>query len=151
MKIPSFVAIDPGDLAGIAMFVDGKLTHVELVKDAVARCWRWSGPFGLPVVCEIPTKFHLSQRTQRHASVDSLLTLSFTAGYLVSALQPSWIRKVNPREWKGQRPKPLDNALVMHLLEDQERHILDEARISAAQRHNAVDAIGIGLWYLRRR
>lgn len=146
MKTPSFIAVDPGDNAGIATFHDGRLASIELVKDAVERCWRWKGQKGLPVICEMPEKFFNSP-----ASVQSLLTLSFTAGYLVSALHPSWVRKVTPREWKGQRPKAVDNALVQHLLNDQERHILRASRISETQKHNVVDAIGIGLWYLRRR
>lgn len=140
------ISIDPGEKAGIAVFYDQRLVRVELVVGAVDRGWVWSGPYGLPVVCEMPQKYVGSI-----IDMQTLLTLSFSAGYLVSSTQPSSLSLVFPREWKGQRPKQVDNAFTLRVLCDQERHILEASGIPRSQRHNVIDAIGLGLWALKRR
>lgn len=140
------IAVDPGAEAGVAVFYKSRLIRAELVVDAVHRGWCWKGPYGLPVVCEVPQKYRGSA-----ADLQDLLTLSFTAGYLVSSLQPSSLKKAFARDWKGQRPKKVDNAYTLKLLNDQERQILEASDVPRHLQHNVVDAIGIGLWALRRR
>lgn len=142
----TLIAVDPGNMAGVAVFKDARLVNVELVVEAVQRCWVWKGPFGLPVVVEVPEKYEGSR-----IDTARLMTLTFTAGYIASSMRPEQVFKVLPKDWKGQRPKHVDNKHTMRLLSDQECHILEAARIPAGQRHNVVDAIGIGLWALSRR
>ena len=142
----SLIAIDPGDFAGVALFEDELLKRVEFVVGAARVGWKWEGPSHCDVVCEVPQKYVGS-----NAEMQSLLTLAVTAGYLIGAVQPSTVRTCFPRDWKGQRPKKVDNAYTLKLLTDQERQILEGSDIPASQRHNVIDAIGIGLWALRRR
>jgi hypothetical protein len=144
--VKNLVAIDPGEKAGVAVFHEQRLVAVEFVVDAVGRGWCWKGPYGVPVVCEMPQKYVGS-----NIDMQTLLTLSFSAGYLVSSVQPSELKLVFPREWKGQRPKEVDNPFTLRILSDQERHILEVSGIAKSQQHNVVDAIGIGLWALGRR
>lgn len=136
----SLIAIDPGDKAGIAVFYDQLLVRAELVVGASERGWVWQGPYQMHVVCEMPQKYRGSI-----ADMQSLLKLAFTAGYLVSSTQPSSLRLVLPREWKGQRPKTADNHYSQRLLGEHERALLDGAD------HNVLDAVGLGLWALGRR
>lgn len=140
------IAIDPGDQAGVALFEDSKLVRVELVRAAVDRAWKWDGPTGTKVVCEAPQVRHEDKMKMKH-----LLTLAVTTGYLIGAMQPVSIHRVVPREWKGQRPKTVDNQLTLRLLSDQERQVLDRSNVSRGMRHNLLDAIGLGLWELKRR
>lgn len=140
------IAIDPGEYAGVALFLDDQLAETQLVVNAPYRGWVWPGPYGIPVVCEVPQKY-----TGSPVDMKNLLTLAFTAGYLVSSMQPSKLTRVFPREWKGQRPKNVDNKWTLRLLSDQERHILEVSNIPKAKMDNVLDAVGIGLWQLGRR
>lgn len=144
--LTDLVAVDPGIDAGVALFLDGVLSRVELVIEATSRRWSWPGPFGLPVICEVPQKYRGSP-----VDMQDLISLSFMAGYITSALQPESIRTIFVREWKGQRPKYVDNQYTRKLLNDQERQILDAAEVPKSKEHNVLDAIGIGLWALERR
>lgn len=140
------ISIDPGNEAGVAVFDDGVLVRAELVVEAVARKWKWEGPFGHFVVCEFPQVYSRSK-----VKSSSLAPLMRTANYMVRQMRPDYAQFVLPREWKGQRPKEVDNQLTLRLLSDQERRILDGVDVPAAKRHNVIDAIGIGLWALKRR
>ncbi len=140
------IAIDPGDFAGVALFEGELLARVEFVVGAARVGWKWEGPPHCDVVCEVPQKYVGS-----NAEMQSLLTLAVTAGYLIGAVQPKSIKLCFPRDWKGQRPKDVDNAYTLKLLTDQERQILEVSGIPRSQLHNVIDAIGIGLWALKRR
>lgn len=140
----SLIAIDPGESAGLALFEADALVRVELVSSAVANGWTWDGPCGLPVVCEVPE--HYRGSTVR---VRDLLTLTFTAGFLSKSVHPARVSKVFPREWKGQRPKAVDNAYTLRLLTAAEARVVHATPKST--QHNILDAVGIGLWALGRR
>lgn len=51
------------------------------------------------------------------------------------------------RDWKGQVPKPIHNARVESQLTAEEKQ---KIRTLPSLRHNAIDAIGIALFYVRR-
>jgi len=57
-----------------------------------------------------------------------------------------------PREWKGQVPKRIHQPRIIKALTDEERAEMDKdlAPYTKSLRHNALDAVGIGLKYLRR-
>lgn len=59
---------------------------------------------------------------------------------------------VEPSTWKGQVPKDVVKGLVEHRLTPAELETLDAglASVSAGKRHNVYDAVGIGLWHLKR-
>lgn len=140
------MSIDPGEHAGIALFEDGLLVRAEYVVGSVDRGWRWLGPFGAEAVVEVPQSY-----PGEPVRPQNLITLAVTAGYLVGAVRPSTIRRVHPREWKGQRPKSIDNEWTAGLLSVQERQIALESGAPASRMDNVWDAIGLGLWVLKRR
>lgn len=145
-RLTDLIAIDPGNDAGIAVFHDQLLVGAELVVEAPARGWVWQGPYALPVVCEVP-----KERRGSRVNTQDLITLAFTAGYLVSSMQPTDLLTVFPEQWKGQRPKHADNHLTKKLLCGRERQILEGLSIPRSKEHNVLDAIGLGLWALGRR
>jgi hypothetical protein len=53
-----------------------------------------------------------------------------------------------PKEWKGQTPKAIHNKRVMAKLGTEETRAIEKT--PPALLHNVIDAIGIGLFYLRR-
>lgn len=54
-----------------------------------------------------------------------------------------------PAEWKGQVPKEVMCARIVARLDEAERAIV-EAVLPASKRHNAIDAVGLGLRHLGR-
>lgn len=52
--------------------------------------------------------------------------------------------------WKKSVPKKIHNNRVLQLLSSQEKAILEPNRAGNYD-HNMVDAIGIGLWFLKRK
>lgn len=134
------IAVDPGNTTGIAVFRDALLIRAIKVCEPVHSAWHWEGLIGAHVFCEVP-QVYPDEKTK----LQDLITLSVTAGYVVGEMRPRKVTMVFPKTWKGQRPKPVDNRLTLKLLNDRERQIANGAD------HNVLDAIGIGLWALKRR
>jgi hypothetical protein len=56
---------------------------------------------------------------------------------------------VLPHEWKGMTPKEIHQPKILACLTPEERAIVDAIK-PPSLRHNAIDAIGIGLWDVGR-
>lgn len=54
---------------------------------------------------------------------------------------------VHPQEWKGQLPKNVSRSRIMRVLNPAEKTIAE----AFVDNHNVMDAIGIGLWFHKRR
>ena len=132
------IAIDPGASAGVAVFADGKLVEVRRVKVDATR----PVPLGLfadELVIEMPMVYPTS------GNPASIVKLAFVAGKLAEAIGAPKTRLVTPREWKGQRPKEIDQHLTVSLLDIGERGRL------TVRNSDVLDAVGLGLWALGRR
>ena len=136
------VAIDPGNDAGVAYFENKRLVRAELITDVRAPRER---ELAHTVIIEVPQVYPHSP-----VNPNNLLTLSFTAGLLAGHFESSNLAKASPRQWKGQRPKDVDNRYTLDLLDAKERSIVNTST-SRGQLHNVIDAVGIGLWFLKRR
>lgn len=80
----------------------------------------------------------------RHVRPNDLIDLAAVAG-AVAALGNATF--VHPRTWKGQVPKTIKTARTLEELSAVERG-KTEGKI---KNHNIMDAIGIGLWWLKER
>ena len=138
MACRTLIAIDPGNLAGVAVFENSVLVRVDFVQFARQRQWAWDGPIGAEVVCEVPQDYGPKV-------LKSIKGLRRTAEYLIREMHASKVHRVFPRDWKGQRPKTVDNPHTLRILNDQEGHLARGAD------DNMLDAIGIGLWKLGRK
>ena len=136
------VAIDPGKQAGIAYFEGERLVKAELVKNPLAHREK---ELARMVVCETPVIYPDSP-----VDPATMIKLAFTAGLLVGLFECSDLRVVDPRGWKGQRPKGVDNRYTMSLLDPIETSIVN-ASTTRGKLNNVIDAVGIGLWHLGRR
>ena len=76
------------------------------------------------------------------ASPADLLKLNIVAGHLGT----EWVA---PSTWKGFCPKSIHQPRILKALTDQERALVMGC-MPASLRHNVVDAVGIGLYYLGR-
>jgi hypothetical protein len=149
------IAVDPGKHTGIAVFEGNRLRNIFLItndslqlyiQDLVLIC------AGLPpdrAVIEMPKIY---DRKQWKGDPNDLMKVAFLAGIIHRSLfGTKEIKWVHPSDWKGQRPKNVDNKYTLTLLTPDELKIIDNSKIAKSKMHNVLDAVGIGLWKLGRR
>jgi hypothetical protein len=56
-----------------------------------------------------------------------------------------------PRDWKGGLDKDTSHYRVLAVLTEQERALVEAAKLPKTKKHNMLDAIGVGLHHLKRR
>lgn len=86
---------------------------------------------------------------------NDLITLAVRAGEVGGAFRAlgAVVDYVLPRTWKnGPIPKDVMHKRILRRLDDAERALIDVAGrgMAPSKRHNMLDAVGIGLWGLRR-
>jgi hypothetical protein len=144
----TLVAIDPGvRRCGISLWEEGKLRNAWLTKErdtwseVAGDVGAWTGK----AVIEFPQFY--SRRALGKGDPNDLLNLAAVVGAITTHyLYPVIVR---PREWKGQAPKDVTEARVRKELSKVEMARVDLPAKSL--RHNVFDAIGIGLWFLKKK
>lgn len=144
----TLVAIDPGvkNLAW-ARFDNGVLTRCDLSRaDSAPGHVR-----SLSRCC--PDILVLEQMTPRDLpNAADLIAVSHTGAFVAGALRPVVLLYPTASEWKGSVPKRIHHPRIAAKLSDAERAVVAETavRVPASLLHNVWDAVGLGLWGLRR-
>lgn len=159
------ISIDPGLRAsGCAMWRDGLLERAALVSslsESAATCEavltmvrevaQWVDDVGwssdLRVICEYPRTY--GGRASR-GDANDLIAVALVSGALVNEFSGATAsRLVLPQEWKGSAPKSATEARAR---EDLSRDELARVKLPRGARaaENVWDAVGIGLWALRK-
>lgn len=100
-------------------------------------------------------KMKIYSGPKSHADPDDLLELSYISGG-VQNLPSCWYAEptlVEPHGWKGQIPKDIFlKDMVKPALSPTEIHMAEASmqNVPKGLKHNGWDAVGIGLWALRR-
>lgn len=85
---------------------------------------------------------------------NDLITLAILVGQYKERLEKAHVpvTLVIPHTWKGNVPKSIHNDRVLGKLTVLERALYTQSVLSLAvsKRHNVIDAIGLGLWLLKR-
>lgn len=144
-----FISIDPGTRAtGWAVWKDEKLYQC-----GIARGKDW-----VETVNNMPrvkvTKLCIEdQQIYRNSEVNahSLIAVARVVGAIVIKYQAKENKIIKPREWKGQVPKTICNKRTLQRLTEEEIETLTRKTYSKSMIHNLLDAVGIGLWELKRR
>jgi len=149
------LCIDPGKDSGWALFQDGLLVVCGLLKVTAEDATQYKALADrVPVldVCIVERPVIYPGRKQI-ASSNNIITLALTAGAAMGHLGLRARRKiyVEPRAWKGQQPKAASNIKTINLLFAAERKIVGESGVPETMLNNTLDAIGIGLWHLKRK
>ncbi len=91
-----------------------------------------------------------------HVDANDLIDLAAVVGALLVAIPADEVRTPHPQEWKGQIPKP-KRSTDPYIVEERNREKLTPEEVERIEyprakglRHNVTDAVGIGLWALRR-
>ncbi len=135
LRTSVLLAIDPGVHTGWALF-DEKLLGCGLGDPPTE--------FALRVVIEIPQVY-----PAHPVPPNDLITLAFLAGRYAGCATCE-VFTVFPHQWKGNLSKEVCGARVRFRLSSEERKVVDELKVPVKQLHNAMDAIGIGLFALGR-
>lgn len=167
-KYDGLIAIDPSiRAAGIAIFDRQKLIYTNVLRpSAVVKTMEgisdvldlaqeaWEKTMGVSfspatLVVELPQVY---QQAQLKGDPNDLIPLAIMAGRLWERFKPKNMMLPLPKEWKGNRPKDVVTASTMSKLSKRELEVFgdDLIRVPNGLRHNAMDAIGIGLWAMKR-
>jgi hypothetical protein len=152
--VARIIAIDPGQWSGVAYFDNGLLTRADLLGKGAEGIQEFTDTAhifkadGLQAVIEIPQVY---PQRQWKGDPNDLIGVAYIAGIFSSWLYEygAEITLVKPHEWKGSRPKDVDTKYTLKCLDAPERRIIPD--LPKTKLHNVIDAIGIGLWYLKRR
>lgn len=159
--IPTLLAIDPGLRGcGLAYFVEAELVHANYYLNPVRKGGGPEAWFGLGesiffdfkergfrvdhYVVEVPQVY----RNFTRGDPNDLVEIA-AVGAAIGATFP--IKKAvgyRPREWKGQIKKEIHHPRILGQLSPAEQANIHEHRKTL--RHNVIDAIGLGLYYLER-
>lgn len=164
MTAPStLVSIDPGtEETGIALYRGGTLADVDVLRVkrsvgnkeprasvmgrlAVERLKTW-GPSR--IVLEYPQVYKHGPGSE--VDPDDILALVLVLGHVwcsFHAIESYKVELVRPATWKGQVPKRIMNNRIVGTLSPVEQQLVHD---KVRSNHNALDAVGIGLWALRR-
>ena len=145
------VCIDPGTTCiGIAVFSE---SQNALVSCDLVRGEDWIDTFNrLPdfenletLVIEDPRIYPVSK-----ARANDLMKLAKSVGAIVAKVDAKFTKLVTPATWKGSVPKRIHQKRILRALTAEEKTILNKCPCPKSLLHNTIDAVGIGLWYLRR-
>lgn len=140
-----FVACDPATrYTGLAFFAGTQLAAVDLVRAASTDAMLHE--VGLRLIAARP-EFAIAEvpRVYKDGEADpnDLVRVSLIAGAVLGMAPRRKI--VYPSEWKGQLDKKVVEKRVRHMLSPAELSLIPEHA-----RHDVWEAVGIGLWYLKR-
>lgn len=154
------LAIDPSLRAsGWAYFEGGRLVKGGVVTTRKATptydCFR---ALGTTLTAELPGSVDVivAEWPQVYTGAEAkgdpndLLWLTAVLGGAMMAVQAREVQLYKPAEWKGQVDKTIHNVRVLARLTPAELAIAQGVAVTESLRHNMIDAIGIGLKYLKR-
>jgi hypothetical protein len=142
------LAIDPGNDLGWASFH----TQEGFMAGGVRNPPKVSTASGYDrAVIERPQVYRASQSK---GDPNDLITLAIGVGQMKERLEAAGlaVELVLPTTWKGQTPKEIHSKRILAALSEEEVFRLNACLNSLAPsiRHNLVDAVGLGLWLLKR-
>ena len=153
----NLISIDPGNNTGWAVFhVPAPGTTARLLSAGVEK----KADLFHPTSPRIPGGIILASATlvlielPQHVKVPvmDLITLAVGVGEIKRfyEAQSCRVELVWPRTWKGTVPTPVHNKRVLAALTPEELALLPRRPRAKDVDHNCVDAVGLGLWKLRR-
>jgi hypothetical protein len=163
MKLRRVLAIDPGRDTGWAYFVNGKLVgcgHISIEKIFKKRPHETFGISnfgGVEVIIEGPAIYPVGKKQKGGRIPDSaIVKLALRTGEIRQLLRAEGATTAyteQPKEWKGNVPKDVTERRVLAILDEEETKLIYSTMSARSKtlNNNMVDAVGIGLWKIRRK
>lgn len=153
------LAIDPGyRYFGYSLFEGPAITKAGLCTAEKSEDWeRWTGqPPNFLSLAEIILNTEWSRKLaviefpkvhRDTPNSDSIVRLAAACGAYTGLLQASGfqVEWVEPRAWKGTVPKDIMYKRILAKVPK-----LEYSRIERIHDHNVIDAVGIGLWKIKK-
>lgn len=140
------LSIDPGRDTGWAFWVDGYLTECGLTSVEADNCRaKYLFPWVDETIIELPQVYRAAQSK---GDPNDLIKVAVEVGQWKERAKKARCTLVHPAEWKKQVPKDIHHNRVMECLYTYERGKIPP--LPKTKAHNVLDAIGLGLWYLKR-
>lgn len=154
--------LDPGKkVAGVALFDESTLVACTLIRgedplDVAVRAVDWITKAQVAAwdfdpyeslsefVSEAQQVYPGAQKTDPN----DLFPLSFCCGAAHALVNADKRTTVLPRIWTKGTPKDIRVARIENDLSEAETKILNAMKCAKALRHNVLDSIGLGKWYL---
>lgn len=155
------VSIDPGTQGcGAAVFVDGQLAFATYVTGIGGQIHPLLEPvpfleelFGnaQPIDTVVVEKPQVYDAAKQKGDQRDIVKLAIVVGEVLCAARPfaSSALTPEPNGWKGSVPKDVMVERIKSKLTPEELAGVDLPEAASLQ-HNTWDAIGLGLWHLRR-
>ncbi len=148
------IAIDPGERTGWALFDNGTLVEAGTMSKAEILlnppCPSGRKNYLDVAVIELPVIYPLGLgKGDPNQLIDLAVFVGDLRGFYVRRLSLDVVL-VRPRTWKGTVPKRIHNARVLEALTPDERALLPRRPRARDYDHNMLDAVGLGLWQLRK-
>jgi hypothetical protein len=150
------ITVDPGRTTGVAIFrntilLEAGYVHTDILRDATRVFFKMVEAMKPDAgVVEIPRVYPSIAKWK--GDPNDLISVALVAGMATSAMHPYCdVELVTPHAWKGNRPKEIDIKYTESLLLPVERQVLERVGLTKSKMHNVLDAVGIGLWKLKRR
>ena len=152
-KVERLVAVDPGlRECGVAVFENGKLVFAKLVTAPHRRegATQWSD-MALEVKSEVDLpvdRMAVEQMEVRKTKTSAWKDIIFA----LFALKSTEVISVKPSRWTQGRPKQANHVRIRSRLNRGETRALTEGleETPSANHKELLDAVGIGLYVLRR-
>lgn len=148
----NLIAIDPGRTTGWAVFEDSTYVKKQLCMcGSLKKAELWDCIRTLRVlhraVIELPRWYPHDQK-----DVNDLIDLAVQVGEVKHFLEAARceVELVWPRTWKGNVKKEIMTERILSRLTPDELALVPLRPRARTPDHNAVDAIGLGLWKLGR-
>lgn len=135
------ISIDPGQCTGWARWDHGRLSSCGIRTSEVLSVYGH-------LVIEKPQVY---RATRSKGDPNDLIELAILVGRYVERCTGE-VTLVSPAEWKGQVTKHIHAHRIIDALSLDELHVMQNAEqiTPKGDRHNMIDAIGLGLWKLGR-
>lgn len=158
----NLLAVDPGlRVCGIAYFNNGTLSFCVLVRNPEREArgpMAWMAlaqqlravvpPWCVPdtVVLEVPQVYVIGRGKGDPAD---LIELAGVDGAIAAQFPDAKHLGYRPRDWKGSVPKDVHQARVLKTLSEADKRLIEESS-PASLRHNVIDAVALGAWFLKK-
>lgn len=149
------LAIDPGADSGWAIFIDGRLSNCGLWSTGTPK-----GEYTRPSILVFDEVLIESPRLRPRGekNPNAILLLARRAGEWGGRYASSPVKYITPNEWKKSTPDVISTQRTKNALDVDESRIVEwvfsrlpgKKGLAESRRHNVYDAIGIGLWAVKR-
>ena len=157
-KRATLLSIDPGfRYFGYAILSEEELLYADISKTESEDWDKWSNqPPSFLNVAEIALNYEWAEKKavieypkvhRDTPNPEAIVKLAAASGAYTALLQAAGfhVEWVEPRAWKGTVPKAIMCKRILAKLDKNEY-----GRIKNPKDHNIIDAVGIGLWKIRK-